>query len=66
MGALLVSPKSIEEQKLLLDLLKRLGIPVQILSEEEREDWGLSLLMQEANREEKVTREEIFEKLSRT
>ncbi|MFN0175154.1 MAG: hypothetical protein ACKVU0_10935 [Saprospiraceae bacterium] len=64
MGAILVSPKSIEEQQLLLDLLKRMGISARILSDEE-EDEALGILMQEADMEDKVEREEILQKLRR-
>ncbi|GEM_PF-3090952 len=64
MGAILVSPQSIEEQQLLLDLLKRVGIAARILSDEE-EDEALGILMQEADMDDKVEREEILQKLRR-
>jgi hypothetical protein len=35
MGSLVVTPKSVEEMKFLVDLLERLGISAQLLSEEE-------------------------------
>jgi hypothetical protein len=56
MDTLIVSPKTAEDLKILTDLLNRLGISVLRLNEEEKEDLGLALLLQEANREEKVTR----------
>jgi hypothetical protein len=64
MGAILISPQSIEEQQLLLDLLKRMGISARVLSEEE-EDKALGLLMQEADVQDKVPRDEIMQKLRR-
>ncbi|MBC7776579.1 MAG: hypothetical protein H7246_14185 [Phycisphaerae bacterium] len=64
MGAILISPQSIEEQQLLLALLKRMGISARILSEEE-EDEALGLLMKEADVEDKVERNEIMHKLRR-
>ncbi len=64
MGAILISPQSIEEQQLLLDLLKRMGISARVLSEEE-EDKALSILMDEADVEDKVSRDEIMQKLQR-
>ena len=64
MGAILVSPQSIEEQQLLLDILKRMGISARIISEEE-EDEALGILMQEADVEDKVERNEIMQKLQR-
>ena len=44
MGVILVSPQNIEEQQLLLDLLKRMGISARILSDEE-EDEALGILI---------------------
>ncbi len=64
MDAILVSPKSIEEQQRLLDLLKRMGIAARILSDEE-EDKALGILMQEADVEDKVERDEIMRELRR-
>jgi len=64
MGVILISPQSIEEQQLLLDLLKRMGISARVLSEEE-EDKALGLLMQEADVQDKVPRDEIMQKLRR-
>lgn len=67
MDTLIVSPKTIEDIKILTDLLNRLGISVSVLrlSEEEKEDLGLAILMQDANREEKVTRDEVMKKIGR-
>lgn len=65
MDTLIVSPKTAEDLKILADLLNRLGISVLRLSEEEKEDLGLVILMHEANREEKVTRDEVMKKLRR-
>jgi hypothetical protein len=64
MEAILVSPQSIEEQQLLLGLLKRMGISARVLSEEE-EDKALGILMHEADVEDKVSRDEIMQKLQR-
>jgi hypothetical protein len=38
-------------------------IQVTVLEEEEKEDLALSFLMQEADRDDKVSRESIFAKL---
>lgn len=65
MDTLIVSPKTPEDLKILTDLLNRLGIAVLRLNEEEKEDLGLAILMQEANREEKATRDEVMKKLRR-
>lgn len=39
MGSLVVTPKSAEEMKFLLDLLERLGISAHLLSEEDEADF---------------------------
>ncbi len=65
MDALIISPKTAKELKLLMDLLERMDINVLRLSEEEKEDLGLAMLMHEANRKEKVPRDEIMKKLHR-
>lgn len=65
MDTLIVSPKTAEDLKILTDLLHRLGISVLRLSEEEKEDLGLAILMQEANRDDKVSRDEVMKKLHR-
>ncbi len=64
MGVIFVSPQNIEEQQILLDLLKRMGISARILSDDE-EDEALGILMQEADIEDKVERDEIMQKLRR-
>ena len=64
MGAILVSPQSIEEQQLLLELLKRMVISARILSEAD-EDQALGILMQEADIQDKVSRDETMQKLQR-
>jgi len=64
MGEILISPKSIEEQQLLLELLKRMGISARILSEAD-EDQALGILMQEADIQDIVSRDEIMQKLQR-
>jgi len=39
MGSLVITPKSAEEMKFLVDLLERLGISAQLLSEEEEAEF---------------------------
>ncbi len=64
MEAILVSPQSIEEQQLLLEFLKRMGISARVLSEAE-EDKALGILLQEVDLEDKIDRDEIMQKLQR-
>lgn len=63
MESIIVTPKNQEEFRLLTDLLAKMDISSKVLSEEEKEDIGLGILLQEADRNEKVSREEIMNKL---
>ena len=65
MDSLLITPKNADDLKLLIELLQRLKMNVKVLTEEQKEELGLTLLMQEADRNDKVDREEIIKKLSR-
>jgi hypothetical protein len=44
-------------------LLVKLGIDVKILSDEDKEDIALSLMMAEVDREDRVSEEEVLKKL---
>lgn len=48
---------------LLTQLAQKLGMDFKVLSEEEKEDIGMAMLMQEADRTDKVSEEEIMRKL---
>ncbi len=65
MDSLVVNPQNKAELKLLAELLKRLQIPNRVLTEEEKEDLGLARMMAEADRSEKVSREQVMAKLRR-
>lgn len=60
MEAILVTPKNINEYSILTEFLKRNKIDSNILSLDEKEDFGLLQLMNEADRSKKVTRESIM------
>ena len=49
--------------KLLTEIARKMGIMITVLSEHEKEEVGMSLLMRQADRSEKVSREEIMNKL---
>jgi hypothetical protein len=66
MESLLITPKNEADLKLISDLLFRLNIKVQVLTEEEKEDIGLGILMGEVNRNEKTSREEIMKLLKQS
>ena len=65
MEALLVSVKDKAELKLISDLLKKMQIETKLLTEEQREDFGLIKLMKQADRTQKVSREKVMAKLGR-
>ena len=65
MEALLVSVKDKAELKLISDLLKKMQIETKLLTEEQREDFGLIKLMKQADRTQKISREKVMAKLGR-
>ena len=65
METLLIKTKDKKELLLISDLLKRMKIEMKILSDEEKENFGLVKLMKEADRTKKVSREKIMEKLGK-
>ena len=66
MEALIVSFKDKTELKLVSDLLKKMKIEAKVLSEEEREDMGMTQLMRKVDRTQKVSRTQVMAKLGRT
>lgn len=63
METLLVTVKDRNEMQLVSDMLKKMRITTKRLSEEEREDLGLSKMMKQAKRSEKVTKEQVMKTL---
>ena len=63
MESIVISPKTRDEAKLITDLLERMKISSKIITEEEKEDMGLLMMMKEVDRNEIVSREEIMKKL---
>jgi glycine betaine/choline ABC-type transport system substrate-binding protein len=64
METLVVTVKDKHEMQLVSDILKKMCINAKHLTKEEREDLGLSKLMKQANRSEKVSREQVMKLLS--
>jgi len=64
MESIVINPKSKDEAKFIADLLQRMNISSKIITEEEKEDIGLLMMMKEADRNEKVSREEVMKKLN--
>jgi len=65
MESLLVKPKDEAELKLISDLLKKMRISNKLLSQEEQEDLGLTMLLKQTDRTQKVSREDVLAKLGR-
>ncbi len=65
MESLVITPDNSEDLSMLKRLLDKLHFPVRVLTDEEKEDIGLGILMMEADRNEHVSREEIMAKLTR-
>ncbi|WP_339811168.1 hypothetical protein [uncultured Imperialibacter sp.] len=63
MSSIVVNPKSEKELRFLSELLQKLGIDAKVLSDEEAEDLGLSLLIRDVDRSELVLEGEITDKL---
>ena len=63
METLIVTVKDKQELELVSDMLKKMRINAKILSDEEREDIGLVKLMKQANRSEKVSRDQVMKTL---
>ncbi len=60
MEAILVTPKNMEEFYIITDFLNRNKINNNVLSMDEKEDFGLLQLMNESDRSKKVPRESIM------
>ena len=63
MKSLIISPKTKTELKFIEELLNKLGITSKMLTEEEIEDAGLSLMMKDVDRTKKVSKASVMKKL---
>jgi len=63
MNSLLITPENPADLKLLRELLRRFNVETREITEEEREDLGLSRLMQAAVNSPVVSRASIMKKL---
>jgi hypothetical protein len=65
METLLLNSKSTSDLKLLADLAKKLGVSVRYLKDEEIEDIGMLRYLDEVDRTEVVTRDQVMAKLGK-
>ncbi len=63
MNSIIVTPKNARELQLIQELLDKMNVTNKILRLEQKEDMGLLLLMNKANRNKKVSRTTIMKKL---
>ena len=64
MGTIIIEPKDVTEFQLLTSILKKMKIRMKLnLTDEEKEDLGMYILMQEADYKDLVSRDEIMSKL---
>ena len=63
METLIVTLKDKHEMQLVSEVLKKMRINAKQLTNEEREDIGPSKLMKQANRSEKISREQVMKSL---
>ncbi|MCV9387034.1 hypothetical protein [Reichenbachiella ulvae] len=64
MSSIVINPKNDQELQFIAELLQKLGVPSKILTEEEKEDLGLSLIMKDVDRADLVDENEILGKLA--
>jgi hypothetical protein len=63
MKALVISPKNQHEFRFLSDLFKKLNITSATMTEEDLEDIGLSKMLNEIDKNKKVSKASIMNKL---
>ena len=63
MSSLIISPKNAKELHFVRELLGKTKIRNKLLTAEEKEDLGLSALMNKVTRNRKVSRDTIMNKL---
>ena len=61
---MVITPRNKSEMKLVSDILKKMQIHTQLISEEIQVDLGLSLMMKKVDRNEKVSMEHIMGKIN--
>ncbi|QBN18963.1 hypothetical protein [Flavobacterium nackdongense] len=65
METLLINTKNSSNAKFILELVKKLGEEGRILSAEQQEDYFLGAMILNEKTGEKVSRNEVFEKLNK-
>ncbi len=63
MNSIVVNPKNEKELRFVSKLLKKLGVDSKVLTDEQQEDFGLTVLMKEVDRSEIASKDEVMKKL---
>lgn len=61
MESIIIHPKDQLEFDLLKEVLTRMNVTADVISEEDQEDLGLPILMKEVDRTQKVSKEAIMQ-----
>jgi hypothetical protein len=64
MESIVINPKTQDEVKVIQDLLSKMKISSIVITEEEKENMGLLAMMKEADRNDKISRDDVMKKLS--
>ncbi|MFT4833384.1 MAG: hypothetical protein ACI83W_001190 [Marinoscillum sp.] len=63
MSSIVINPKSSQELKFISELLEKLGVKSKVLTDEDTEDLGLSILMKEVDRSDVARENEVMSML---
>ena len=64
MESIVITPKTKDEAKIITELLVKMNISSSVITDEEKEDLGLLMMMKEVDRNDKVSFEEVMKKLN--
>lgn len=63
MDSIIITPKNQKEYQFINELLQKMKLNFKTISDEEKEDLGLAVLMKSADRKKKVSRKTVMNKL---
>ncbi len=63
METIIIQPKSKKELEFVAEMLKRLNIKIKILSQEEKEDYGLGIAIDEGLQTKSVSKDSVLNHL---
>jgi len=64
MESIVITPKTKNEAKIITGLLNKMNISSSVITDEEKEDLGLLMMMKKVDRSDKVSRDEVMKKLN--